>query len=501
VKPRSFRQSMAWLHGWSGLVLGWLLFAIAASGTASVFKNEISDWMRPEVTAHADPIEALATALAYLHAAAPNSPSWYLTAPDARASTTLALFQVPKGVDGKPVWHTRALDPVTGRPDGIRDTLGGEFLYRFHFELQLPYPWGRMIASAAGMLLLVTLIAGIITHKRMFADFFTLRPDKGKRSWLDLHNALGVFALPFHLMISLTGVLTLITLTLPWGASTRAIAELSPGFITRPTTHRPAPAADSRTMLRDAIRRFGNGHIGSVAVDNPGDAAAVLRISRNDADQLADGAATATYAMATGRPIAFYAEKRPAKRTYDVLYGLHLGRFAPTFAHWLYFVCGLLLTATIASGLVLWTRSRAGGTGFGHLLVARLTVGAVSGMPLAIAAFFWANRLLPAGMPFRADAEVQWFFGALGIALIVGLTLRPRWGWIALMALAAAGWSLLPLLSALTTGRNPALSIARRDWIFLGFDLVALLLGIAAAAIALSVTRHRPAPARVRGPA
>ena len=28
-----FRQSMAWLHTWSGLLFGWLLFAIFLTGT------------------------------------------------------------------------------------------------------------------------------------------------------------------------------------------------------------------------------------------------------------------------------------------------------------------------------------------------------------------------------------------------------------------------------------------------------------------------------------
>ena len=29
------RQSMAWLHTWTGLLLGWLLFAMFATGTAA----------------------------------------------------------------------------------------------------------------------------------------------------------------------------------------------------------------------------------------------------------------------------------------------------------------------------------------------------------------------------------------------------------------------------------------------------------------------------------
>jgi uncharacterized iron-regulated membrane protein len=34
-----FRQSMAWLHTWSGLLVGWVLFMVFAAGTASYFRT------------------------------------------------------------------------------------------------------------------------------------------------------------------------------------------------------------------------------------------------------------------------------------------------------------------------------------------------------------------------------------------------------------------------------------------------------------------------------
>ena len=46
---KTFRQSMAWLHAWSGLVVGWVLFAVFVTGTASYYRAEISQWMRPEL--------------------------------------------------------------------------------------------------------------------------------------------------------------------------------------------------------------------------------------------------------------------------------------------------------------------------------------------------------------------------------------------------------------------------------------------------------------------
>ena len=46
---KSIRQSMAWLHSWTGLLLGWLLFAIFVMGTASYYRHEINLWMQPKL--------------------------------------------------------------------------------------------------------------------------------------------------------------------------------------------------------------------------------------------------------------------------------------------------------------------------------------------------------------------------------------------------------------------------------------------------------------------
>ena len=43
-----FRQSMAWLHTWTGLVVGWVLFFVFLTGTAGYVQIELTRWMQPE---------------------------------------------------------------------------------------------------------------------------------------------------------------------------------------------------------------------------------------------------------------------------------------------------------------------------------------------------------------------------------------------------------------------------------------------------------------------
>ncbi|RZK89216.1 MAG: PepSY domain-containing protein, partial [Methylobacterium sp.] len=80
----SFRQSMAWLHAWSGLIVGWVLFAVFVTGTASYYRPEISRWMRPELRADAvigpdATAAAVQRGVAYLQAEAGGARAWFIT--------------------------------------------------------------------------------------------------------------------------------------------------------------------------------------------------------------------------------------------------------------------------------------------------------------------------------------------------------------------------------------------------------------------------------------
>jgi uncharacterized iron-regulated membrane protein len=50
-----FRQSMAWLHTWTGLLAGWVMFFVFVTGTAAFFCDEITRWMQPELPLRVEP--------------------------------------------------------------------------------------------------------------------------------------------------------------------------------------------------------------------------------------------------------------------------------------------------------------------------------------------------------------------------------------------------------------------------------------------------------------
>ncbi|MBS1102878.1 PepSY domain-containing protein [Gluconobacter sp. Dm-62] len=450
MKP-TFRASMAMVHTTLGLVTGWVLFAIALSGALSVFRQDISLWARPELSGAApDPLLTDAHALDWLSRNASSASAWYVA-----SATDLSSFATALWPDAKGDYIQRALDPISGSPDGIRDTLGGEFFYRFHFELQLPYPWGRLIAALAALALVVGLLTGVIIHRRIFADFFTFRPSRGQRSWLDMHNLLGVAALPFHLMISFTGAVTLGSLLLPW--STQALyrndlmasyTELNPALYSRPASGHAGHLAPLLPMLREAERRFGGAGLEQIYVFNPSDQASLVTMIAGNSHTVSTSSQTITFDGSSGHILQEHIEKRPVIKAYTFLYGLHVARFAPGVTRWLYFLSGLGLAALIGSGMHLWTIKRLRRPHhLGHRIVARLNVGMLMGTPIAFASFFIANRILATAMPHRASYEVTALFFVWGITLVYGLARRPERTWPGLLGGNAVACFLVSLLS------------------------------------------------------
>ena len=448
------RQAMAWLHGWTGLLLGHILFIMCLAGTLSVFKPEISRWMRPEVSEQADPAHAITAAANWLSANTGGSTGWYLSAPDGRSNVVEASY------DSGGAYLSRALDPSSGAPIA-RDTLGGEFFYRLHFELELPYPWGRLLASLAALLMLVAIVTGIIAHKRFFKDFFTFRPAKGQRSWLDGHNALGVLSLPFHIMITFTGLLTLASLNMPWAISAaygeNVVAlynDLTPGAISRPASGEKAALAPIAPMLAQAQRHFGGAPIGRTYIFNPGDKAAVVTIYPVETGSIGYLPAEISFDGATGQVLKAWIEDRAGIRTYQTIYGLHMAHFAPLLTRWLYFVGGAMLTLAIATGMLLWIvkRRERAPLSIGNRLLERLNVGGLAGVPIGMVMFLIANRLLPIGMAARAEAEVSTALWSAGAALLLGLVLPPKLGWPLLIGVLAMLCTLAALLGPIWAG-------------------------------------------------
>ncbi|RZA29134.1 MAG: PepSY domain-containing protein [Proteobacteria bacterium] len=494
---------MAWLHTWSGLLVGWVLFAVFLTGTAAYLRPEITAWMRPELEMTAAGPEAAQATINHMQRVAPTSSSWSITLPDARQPAVLVFWRDPSA--GGRGFRNAWLDPRSGDAIVARETQGGEFFYRFHFQLHyMNVPFARWIVSLCAMFMLVAIISGIITHRRIFSDFFTFRPGKGQRSWLDGHAVVAVLALPYHLMITYTGLVTLMFMTMPWGGDVayhgdRAAFNAEVFATARPSraTGQRVPMTEIGPLLEQARNHWQGGTVGRINIQNPGDANATIQLTRDDAERLSFNPQTMMFNGTTGALLSATGDNAlPAAETRGVMYGLHVGRFGGPLIRTLFLLSGLAGTAMVATGCVLWavkTRQQAmkrGKVGFGTLLVEHLNVATIAGLPIAMAAYFWANRLLPVGMASRAQWEIHVFFIAWAVCLIHPLLRRGRQAWVDQFLAGALMFALLPALNLLTTRRHLGITIAHGDWVRAGFDLGLLVIGAILAAIAWKVARY-----------
>ncbi|MCD0277623.1 PepSY domain-containing protein [Xanthomonas melonis] len=516
---QGFRQSMAWLHTWTGLLVGWVLLLIFMGGTASYYRDEISRWMRPELpTTTVSTATAVRSAERYLRTHAADALSWNITLPDARTPVVSMYWQNPAPADGQPagrrqMYGSAIIDPATGNEIAARDTLGGEFFYRLHFDLHyVPALWARYIVGFCAMFMLVAIISGVITHKKIFKDFFTFRPGKGLRSWLDFHNVSAVTALPYHAMITYTGIVTLMFMYLPWGIKARYAGDemrfydesASRVADTRQAAGTPARMLPLEQLVERARRDLRGAQIGTVAVSLPGDAHAAVGVSQV-ATALSTNAPSVLYDAVSGQRLQRSALPGGASETRGVMVGLHIAHFAGPWLRALFFGSGLLGCLMVASGVVMWAvkerpkHLKAGRIGFGLRLVDSLNIGTVAGLPIAFASFFWANRVLPVSLEGRAALEANLFFAAWAAALLAAFVWPRRAMWSWQLYLGAALFALVPVLNAITTDVHLGVTLPAGQWALAGVDLVCLSLGVCLGIAGVRLQRWKaPQPAAAR---
>ncbi|MFV3131900.1 PepSY-associated TM helix domain-containing protein [Niveispirillum sp. KHB5.9] len=523
---KSFRQTQSALHTWTGLLVGWVLFLIFIAGTASFWREEISRWMRPELTTTSemrtpeDERRMVEGALTALAARAPDATSWSISLPGQR------------GVGVQGVWTERLMPGEPRRPfrwpdasnslwvdgDGkvvaVRETRGGDFWYRLHFDLHyMPVIWARWFVGFCSMFMLIAIVTGVITHKKIFREFFTFRPGKGQRSWLDGHNATAVLALPFHLMITYTGLVTLMTLYMPWGLLANfddrnaAFTATQPNVPPAKYAATPAPMAPMGAMLDQARQVWGGGGPGSIRISNPGDASARVTMGRDLSHSILDDGEPLVFDGVTGALLGQAPAGGAGTATRDAMVGIHAGRFSPITVRWLYFLSGLAGTVMVGTGLVMWTAKRReklldpARPHVGFRLVERLNVGTVAGLPLGMVTMLCANRLLPVGMEGRWQGEVNAMFIAWGLALAYAFLRPPKRGWVEQFGLTGAALVALPIFDQFS-GQGMWQHLTQGDATRFWTDITFIALGLSLAAIAVKVHRHKPrmAPAKARAP-
>ncbi len=457
----NFRLSMALVHTWFGLALGFVLMVCFFFGSLSVFDREIDRWALPDTRfdpqpmpsfdklivpvwkqVQADEAEYLRT-MPQVHDASkgPMTPRQELIPDEYWAYTTHrdpvllvgAAFNPPHPKDASTHnhMHGRAtIDPRTGKflKEGALK-VGSEFFYPMHYSLN--WQWkniGIFIVGFAALIMLVALVTGIVMHRKIFREFFTFRPWKqAQRSTLDLHNLTGVVALPFHFFFALTGLIIFAgfyylpvshTVLKPLHDQHEVIEAQHTG-LPHVRAGQPAPLASIDAMVAEAKRRWAArdmaGEVGFLQVNHVGDANSYVSIYRAGSDRVALVGEGIHFKASTGEVLREDPPRTVVEDINQFLTGLHLQHFEHWLLRWLYVLGGLLGCVCIATGFIFFVEKRkrkhAEIGSQGSRIVDALAVTAVTGMVIAAISMLVANRLLPADLAGKGGWEKAAFWG------------------------------------------------------------------------------------------
>lgn len=496
-----FRKSMAWLHTWAGVVIGSVLLAIFWMGSLSVFDREIDRWMMPGTRLPAaiaeqpfkldGPITETATRLAQ------GSPQWFIRPPSER----VPMVELRWRDEAKKTFERRYLHPQTGEVLETTDTLGGTgFIFPFHYSLHMRWRdvsgwWkdlGYWVVGLSGMAMLVLIVSGVVIHRKIFADFFLFRPRKQlQRASLDLHNLTGVLALPFHFVITLSGLIIFFSIYWPSAYQTAYtgtqdarktfVAEAFGQYRRAKAGQDGPPLASLDAMVAHARSEWQGDAPNFIRVWHPGDANSYVEMSRGYANSVTMHLDQWAFDAATGQVLHRF-KGAPVMTVERFISGLHFIQFRHWTLRWLYFAAGLAGCVMISTGFLFWLESRRASHAkkglAGVRVVEALTIASVPGLIAATLVFFCANRLLPADAAFAGYERVSlemWAFYLAWLAALLHAAIRAKAAWreqtwaVALLALLAV------VLNWASTPQHLLHSLEHGLWSVAGVDIALLL--------------------------
>jgi uncharacterized iron-regulated membrane protein len=502
----SVRDSFNWLHTWAGVVVGALLFAIFWTGTLCVFDREIDRWMMPSTRlvydgapVSLDPLVAEATR------SLPRAGNWSFVVPTEREPFVALGHRTWQGFERK------YFDPATLGPLESLDTWAAtRFFFPFHYTLHIKaWDIGIWLVGFAGVAMMALCVTGVVIHRKIFTDFFTLRRARQPhRTLLDLHNTAGTLGFVFHLVMAFSGVTILASVYLPAGVAAAfdggrfGYVRATYDTFFRPPLKRPGPPIASLDAMVATAREAWDG-LGPIVVRvfHPGDANAFVEIRPSLQAEVEMRTDPFYFDAATGA-VLHRTTIRPLTQVQQFLTGLHFIQFRHWPLRWIYFLLGLLGCLLIATGFLFWLERRRkahAAAGFaGVRIVEGIAAASTSGIIVATLAYFVANRLLAADATFlggkRYELEI-WAFFAVWLASLAHGWIRRRAAWAeqcwaaAILAVAAV------VLNGLTTGDHIVRAFAQGKTAVALMDLV-LLAGAAAAAVTAWRLAAAPRPHR-----
>ena len=348
------------LHGWMALPVWLFLFFVCLTGTLATVDREIMWLADSAVRAPAaegrerQPLNRLVAGLREQVAGAHVN---YI-----RFGEPYMALEVFISTPDRPsavAW----VDPFSGQVRQVATGIGlAGFIRALHGWLLMPFqngtPLGWYAVCLMGLPLLGSVVTGLVVYKRFWRAWTAprLRLDRGRRvAWGDFHRLAAVWSLWFIVVIALTGLWFLVRgvlydLHIPVGVDEMELARHE-APLRRPGA--PLPAID----LDQALAAVQAGRPGTVPLflSPPEHALGTIEIYSRDAFPLLmekawvnpySGAVLARRNVGNAGALEIISALNAS---------LHYGNFAGLAVKLVWMAFGLLLTALVLSGTVVWT--------------------------------------------------------------------------------------------------------------------------------------------------
>jgi len=198
------------VHTWTGIIAGLALFIAFYAGALTVFKHDLAAWVAApaQETGAVDIGQAGKLIEQTLQARPDAAHNLVLTLRASDAEPAAVSWKNPDGTRQ----YLSTFDPsgklrITERePTAVADLVDN--LHRTAGFVPGDVELGVLVIGVIAMLYGLALVSGlIILLPTLVKDLFALRLGKNlKLMWKDAHNAIGLFSLPFHIVIALTTV-------------------------------------------------------------------------------------------------------------------------------------------------------------------------------------------------------------------------------------------------------------------------------------------------------
>lgn len=402
------------VHGWVGIISGLALFIAFYAGAITMFEVPLQRWASPRpLLAHAPSLEKTPELVAKVVKAHPEAAQSHdihvAMGPEQPARVTWESA----GAEHEPgTIHYASLDARGGLQvvdEGPSQV--AELIDVLHQQVGLPFaheismPIMGMIALLYG----VALISGtIVLLPSLVKDMFAVRLGKNvKRMWLDVHNVLGLFSLPFHIVMALSAVVFAFHDQFYDAQALVTPARVEERGASAPTVPDPRPVLSPSAVVAQLAKDV-PGFAPETLSYQMGPRGASIRVQGRDPRYAMRGADFGIAVIDPYNGAIKSADYLPGKQgpgfaTLSSFFGLHFGNYGGAPVRWGYFLLGLGGAALFYTGNLLWIESRrkrerksgAVSQTVATRVLAGLTVGVSLGCVAGISITIAAAKILP----------------------------------------------------------------------------------------------------------